>query len=354
MSELLIQTQVPLAALTTLELGGAAEHFVRVQERAHLLEALRWAKLRGMPVTLLGGGSNVLVSDAGVAGLVIQMASCGVQHVHESTHVRVTARAGEPWDAFVASCVQRNLAGIECLSGIPGLVGATPIQNVGAYGQEVADTISSVEVLNRKTLKARWLRPKDCGFGYRASMFKEQPERYVVLSVEYELLENGAPGLRYEELGKALEATATPSLAAVRDAVLALRAKKSMVLDPLDENRRSAGSFFTNPIVSPAQADSVVARALAHSMVTDAAQVPRYAQSDGRVKLAAGWLIERAGTRRGERHGHFGVSSRHALSLVHHGGGTTRELLELAARIVERVQGAFDVTLTREPVLLGA
>ncbi|MBI3217878.1 MAG: FAD-binding protein, partial [Bacteroidetes bacterium] len=203
MPEPVIQSNVPLAPMTTLRLGGVAEHFVRVTRRQQLVDALRWAKKQGMRVSVLGGGSNVIVSDAGIAGLTLQVAIRGVQRVQEGNQVRVTARAGEAWDPLVASCVQKKLAGVECLSGIPGLVGATPIQNVGAYGQEVSDTISGVEVLDRKSLEVKWLRPRQCRFAYRASRFKAAPERFLVLSVEYMLRAGGAPTLRYAELQKA-------------------------------------------------------------------------------------------------------------------------------------------------------
>ncbi|HEX2676818.1 MAG TPA: UDP-N-acetylmuramate dehydrogenase [Polyangiales bacterium] len=345
--------RVPLAPLTSLQLGGAAEHFVRAEDRATLIDALRWARARSLPVTLLGGGSNVVVSDDGVPGLVIAMATRGVTRTRENERVRVRAEAGEPWDALVDACVNDALAGIECMSGIPGLVGATPIQNVGAYGQEVADTITSVEVLDRTTLEVKTLAPQACGFAYRHSAFKADPARYVVLAVELELVPDGAPTLRYAELVQALGARTKASLAETRATVLQLRAKKSMLLDPSDENGRSAGSFFTNPIVSAAQADDVMQRALQLGVAQQAADVPRYPQPDGRVKLAAGWLIERSGTRRGERHGTVGISTRHALALVHHGGGTAADLIALAREVQARVARAFAIDLAAEPVFVG-
>jgi UDP-N-acetylmuramate dehydrogenase len=353
MPELATQSDVPLAPLTTLQLGGAAEHFLRVARRPQLIAALRWAKKRRIPVTLLGGGSNVIVPDAGLSGLTLQVAIRGVQRVRAGQFLRVTASAGEPWDELVASCVHQGLAGLECLSGIPGLVGATPIQNVGAYGQEVADTICAVEVLDRKSLEVKRLRPHQCRFTYRGSRFKDDPARFVVLSVEYELQAGGAPALRYAELQRALAHEAAPSLSLVRETVLKLRAAKSMLLDASDENHRSAGSFFTNPIVTRRKASAVAARAVARGLIATATEMPRFPQDDGHVKLAAGWLIERSGTRKGERHGPVGISTRHALCLVHNGGGSTRELLSLATLVASRVKDVFGVELAREPVLLG-
>lgn len=352
------ERDVPLAPRTTLGLGGAARHLVRVGGEADVVRALAWAEARGLPVFVLGGGSNLIVPDEGFEGLVLAMESRGiatldVENAGGEPCVRVTAAAGEPWDAFVATTVQRGWQGLECLSGIPGLVGATPVQNVGAYGQEVADTIAAVGVVDTRTRRSRTLRPDECGFAYRDSALKRDPSRFVVTWVTFELRVGAPPALRYAELQKALASTPSPTLAATRETVIALRRKKSMVLDTSDPNRRSAGSFFTNPIVSAAVADEVVRRALAAGLARDAAEVPRWPEKDGRVKLAAGWLIERAGITKGLRDGNVGVSSAHALALVHHGGGTARELLALAERIRGAVREAFGVELEREPVLLG-
>ncbi|MDD9935692.1 MAG: UDP-N-acetylmuramate dehydrogenase [Myxococcales bacterium] len=343
-----------LAPRTTLELGGAARHFITAEDDATVAEALRWAGEQQLPVAILGGGSNLVVADAGFDGLVIAMAQRGVEITMRGATAQVIARAGEPWDALVAMTVERDLSGLECLSGIPGLVGATPIQNVGAYGQEVAETIASVRVLDRAAGQVHVLDNGQCGFRYRDSAFKRDPERHVVLSVTFALTLGGEPALRYAELVEALApAGATPDLASVRETVIALRRDKSMVIDPDDENRRSAGSFFTNPIVSAEQAARVVQQALDEGLVERAAQVPQYPADGERVKLAAGWLIERAGFAKGTRRGHVGISSRHALGLVHHGGATTAELLDLAREVRDGVQRRFGVTLVPEPVLLG-
>jgi UDP-N-acetylmuramate dehydrogenase len=346
-----ILEDVSLAPRTTLALGGDARFFVRAEDERRVAEALQWAKRRGVPVGILGGGSNLVVRDEGFDGLVVEMAQRGLDEERDGGTVRVTAAAGEDWDAFVERCVAAGWQGLECLSGIPGRVGASPIQNVGAYGQEVAETICAVRVLDRERLKLRTLAPAECGFAYRDSFFKRHPDRYVVLAVTFALRPGGAPAIRYAELARALEDQEAPSLSTVRETVIALRRRKSMVLDVADENHRSAGSFFTNPIVEAAQAERVVAIAVAEGLVESADRVPRWPVGEDRVKLAAGWLVERAGMAKGTRHGQVGISSAHALALVHHGGGTTAELLELAGRVKAAVQARFGVTLTMEPTL---
>ncbi|HEY4392539.1 MAG TPA: UDP-N-acetylmuramate dehydrogenase [Polyangia bacterium] len=345
---MLIREAVPLAPLTTLELGGPARHFVDAADDGTIVEALRWAAARGLPAAILGGGSNLVVGDAGFDGLVVRIETRGLRFEPKGGEVLLTVAAGEPWDPLVAETVGRGLGGIECLSGIPGLVGATPIQNVGAYGQEVAETIRSVRVLERGTWQVRELSPEACRFGYRDSAFKHEPERHVVLGVSFALGPAAAPALRYRELADALAANTHPTLADARSTVLALRARKSMLVVPGDPNRRSAGSFFTNPLVSAAEADQVAARAGA-----DGAAMPRWPVPDGRIKLSAGWLIERAGITRGLRRGAVGISSAHALALVHHGGGTTAALLALAGQVAAAVRLRFGVTLSPEPTLLG-
>lgn len=337
---------MPLAPLTTLGLGGPAEWFLEVRQEAQIVEALRWARSKGVPVSVLGGGSNLLVPDEGVRGLVLRLATRGVQ-VLDPARRRVAA--GEDWDRFVARCVSERLAGVECLAGIPGRVGAAPIQNIGAYGQEVAETIEDVGVLDLRTLERARLTPERCEFGYRDSLFKRAPSRYLVLDVTFALRPRGAPTVRYGELRD--NVTSAASLAEVRQTVLSLRRRKSMVLRPDDPNRRSAGSFFVNPVVAPAEAEALVARARAEGLVYRADEVPRWPTDDG-VKLAAGWLIERAGFPKGTRRGNVGLSSAHALALVHHGGGTMAELLAFAEEIRDGVRARFGVELAREPRML--
>jgi UDP-N-acetylmuramate dehydrogenase len=363
---ILIADAVPLAPLTTLELGGRARHLAVATDQATLVEALRWAQARALPVLVLGGGSNLVVSDAGFAGLVVRIANRGIsfapapepepepQQPTASAVVQVQVAAGEPWDGVVAQAVARGLAGIECLSGIPGLAGATPIQNVGAYGQEVSDVIRAVQVLDRTTLVTGELTPGECRFGYRDSVFKHQPDRWIVLGVTFALRAGAAPAIRYRELQQALVTPegAPPTVAQVRDTVLALRRSKSMVLDPADPNRRSVGSFFMNPILAVAEADRLMARWRSEGTVAGGEAVPHFPAGDGRTKLSAAWLIEHAGFSKGFRHGAVGISSRHALALVHHGGGTTAELLALADLVSQTVDQRLGVRLAREPVVL--
>ena len=248
MASLDIQRDVPLAPLTTLELGGAAKYFVRARSAPAVIEALRWAADRGRPAAILGGGSNLLVPDAGYEGLVVHMA---IEDLDFREGGIVEAGAGVPWERVVEGAVSRGWGGVECLTGIPGSTGATPIQNVGAYGQEVAEVIERVHAVRRDTLEAVELSPEACGFAYRDSLFKREPNRYVVTAVDFALWPDGSPTVRYAELERAVGAG--PTLDDVRSTVLRLRRKKSMVIDSGDPNRRSAGSFFLNPIVSSAE-----------------------------------------------------------------------------------------------------
>ncbi|MDB4985118.1 MAG: UDP-N-acetylenolpyruvoylglucosamine reductase [Myxococcaceae bacterium] len=349
---LAIEHARPLAPLTTLQLGGPAAYFAEADTRDVLRDALQFAQERALAVGILGGGSNLVVGDAGFSGLVVRMATRGVELKRTGEHATLTAQAGEPWDELVELAVSERLAGIECLTGIPGSTGAAPIQNVGAYGQEVSDVIEAVEVLERATGRTRWLSAADCAFGYRDSCFKREPARYVVLALRLVLRPNGAPTLRYGELSRALSREhGAPTLRDVQREVSALRSSKGMLLDARFEP--SAGSFFTNPVVSPEQAQRVLERALASAAIATPDELPRFVVGDGAIKLAAGWLIEHAGIVKGMRSGALGVSGRHALALVHHGGGTTRELLALATQIQQQVDAAFGVTLEIEPVRWG-
>jgi UDP-N-acetylmuramate dehydrogenase len=343
MTALHIDRGVSLAPYTSLELGGPAEYFALIRSRAELLEALSWAHKNAQHVTVLGGGSNVLVSDRGVTGLVLRMQTRGVS-LDPATGL-VTAQAGESWDALVEQCVAAELSGIECLSGIPGSVGAAPIQNIGAYGQELSQTVKAVEVLDLHSLVTRWVEPAAIGFSYRHSRWKGAHGQEVVLALQLQLTPHARPELHYAELVRALGSD-QPTPALVRQRVLELRRNKSMLLEAAatDPNRRSVGSFFLNPVVSANEAERVRAQA---------SELPQYPQADGSVKLSAAWLIERSGTLKGERHGAVGVSSRHCLALVHHGGGTTAALLELAAELRARVRRSFGIELVLEPVRLG-
>jgi UDP-N-acetylmuramate dehydrogenase len=339
---------VPLAGSCTLGVGGPARFFVEASEESQVLDALAWATRRGVGMRVLGGGSNVVIADSGVDGLVVRMGVRGIETRDEAGAVMVTAAAGEPWDDLVRMTVERGWAGFECLSGIPGLVGATPIQNVGAYGQDVSETIVAVRALDRTTGGVVTLPAAACGFAYRDSAFKRAQDRWVVLAVTYRLAPGGAPAVRYADVARDLSArgVATPSLADVRDTVLHVRRSKSMVIDAADPNRRSCGSFFTNPIVTAEQAARV------DTLLTGTA-MPRWPQPDGAVKLSAAWLIERAGFTRGHREGPVGLSTRHTLAVVAHDGARAADVAAFARRLQEAVASRFGVRLTPEPVFWG-
>ena len=342
-----VRERVALAPYTTLGVGGPARWFVEAPDEATLRDALAWSRARGVALRMLGGGSNVVVADAGVEALVVRVGLRGVTTREAGRVVDITAAAGEPWDDLVALAVARGWAGLECLSGIPGLVGATPMQNVGAYGQEVSDTVVAVRALDTTTGEALTLSPAECGFAYRDSAFKSRElGRYVVLAVTYRLRPGAAPTLGYADVERAVAARGltAPTLADVRASVLAIRRTKSMVLDPGDPNRRSCGSFFTNPIVVAADADQVAQRA-------GEATMPRWPQADGGVKLSAAWLIERAGYRRGQREGAVGLSTAHALAVVAHDGARAADVLGFARRLQASVAERFGVRLALEPAV---
>ena len=352
------RADVSLASRTTLGLGGRAARMVEPSSEAEIVAAVADADARGEPLLVLGGGSNVVIGDEGFAGLAVCVASRGVRVRRGAAdgRVLVDAQAGEAWDALVARCVGEGLAGIECMSGIPGLVGATPMQNVGAYGQEVSDTIVSVRAFDRRAGALVDLAAGACGFQYRDSMFK-RTDRYVIVAVRFALRDDAGLGLpvRSAELERALglrEGERAPA-AAIRSAVLALRRAKGMVVDATDPDSVSAGSFFVNPVVTSEVLAATEQRARSDGALGEGATMPRFAMSDARWKLSAGWLIERAGFAKGFTSGHVGVSRKHALALVHRGGGTTRELLDLARVIRDAVHARFGLTLLPEPVLVG-
>jgi len=355
---LAVREQVPLAPLTTLGVGGPARWFVEAASEAEVIDALRWARERALPTLVLGSGSNLLVADRGFDGLALRVRAGGVRVLGaRGDAIEVEVGAGERWDDFVERAVASGWAGVECLSGIPGDVGATPIQNVGAYGQEVAETIVRVRAVERASGSAVVLDRAACGFGYRDSVFKrEARDRYVIVGVTLALRPGGAPTVRYGELVNRLAdrlAGGGPSLAEVRQAVVALRRAKSMVLDADDENGRSAGSFFLNPtLAAPAAADAR-ARARAAGVLGPGEAMPEFPAPGGAVKLSAAWLIERAGFPRGTSEGAVGVSTRHALALVNRGGATAAEIVAFAARVRARVLERFGVALAPEPVLVG-
>jgi UDP-N-acetylmuramate dehydrogenase len=328
-----VRHDVRLADLTTLAVGGPIDRLVEVHDADELVAAVRDADESRRPLLVLGGGSNVVAPDQGWPGDVVLVRSHGIERSGDA----LTVQAGHDWDALVAHTVENHLAGIEALSGIPGSTGATPIQNVGAYGQEVAQTVTAVRVYDRAEKSERTLTPEQCGFAYRDSRLKREPSRFVVLEVDFAL----HPGSRsrpvgYAELARTLgvEIGESAPLADVRDAVLELRRGKGMVWDPSDPDSRSAGSFFTNPIVAQEQAVE---------------GCPSWPAGDGSVKLSAAWLVQHAGFGRGTRQGNVGTSSRHSLALTTEPGATAAELMAFAGRVIEAVRDQFGVTLVPEP-----
>ncbi len=344
---------VPLSELTTLRLGGPAHKLVTARTADELVDTVAAADAAGDPVLLVAGGSNLVIADDGFDGTVVHVRTRGISVDGGGDRVQLLAAAGEPWDALVARCVAEGLAGIECLSGIPGSIGATPIQNVGAYGQEVAETVTAVRVYDREARAVVDLAATECGFAYRSSAFRRSA-RYIVLGVSFALERSSAARpIRYAEVARALAVApgARPPLPAVREAVLALRGKKGMVIDPRDPDSVSAGSFFVNPILSAEEFAALERRVTERH--GQSVYAPAWPEADGRVKTSAAWLIERAGFHRGYGDGHVGVSRKHTLALVNRGGATTAELLALARELRDGVRAAFGVTLRAEPTLVG-
>jgi UDP-N-acetylmuramate dehydrogenase len=331
-----IEQNVPLAPFTTIGIGGPARYFAPVVDIDALREAIDWARDRSLPLFILGGGSNLLISDSGFDGLVVHVDLRGVTLHAEDEYAMVRVAAGEVWDDFVATAVRREWAGIECLSGIPGRVGATPIQNVGAYGQEVSETIARVEVLDRRDGLVKTLTNWECRFGYRSSLFKTyERDRYVVTAVTFRLKVGGRATLRYPELQKAV---ASDDLQTVRDTVIAIRKRKGMVLDARDPDTRSDGSFFMNPIVDP-------------SLATE--EMPRFPAEQGKVKLSAAWLIEHAGFTKGFTLGNAGLSTKHTLAVINRGSASAQDVLALVELIQTRVREKFGIELHPEPNFIG-
>jgi UDP-N-acetylmuramate dehydrogenase len=331
-----------LANHTTLRVGGPVSDFVVAATEAELVEAVRAADEAGKPVLVLGGGSNLLVTDSGFDGRVVAVRTSGVHSDADACGGAVVrVAAGEPWDGLVSRAVGEGWIGVEALSGIPGLVGATPIQNVGAYGQEVSETIASVRCWDREAGEVRTLFNRDCRFGYRTSRLKQEPDRWVVLEVVFQLRlgDLGTP-VAYAELARRLgiEVGERAPLADVRDAVLALRRGKGMVLEESDHDTWSAGSFFTNPVLAP-------------EAVPDGA--PAWPQPDGSVKTSAAWLIEHAGFGRGHGNDRAALSGKHTLALTNRGGATAADIVALAREVRDGVRARFGIELVNEPVLVG-
>ncbi len=340
-----LQRDVPLAPYTTLQIGGRAKYFLEAKSIDDVQQAHIWAEEQSLPLFVLGGGSNLLVSDNGFPGLVLKMSLKGTRVDSDRENLLLTVAAGEEWDLVVARTVATGCAGLECLSGIPGSCGATPIQNVGAYGQEVSETILHVSVYDRIEKAQKTLSHAECNFSYRSSIFK-QTDRYIVLSVTYRLKRGGTPTIRYPELSSYLaeQGISNPKLIDVREAVLTLRRRKSMVIDQSDPDSRSAGSFFVNPKVTTETFEAIR---------KCYPEIPSFPAENGQVKIPAAWLIERSGFHKGYKHGRAAISSRHALALVNCGGCSSSEIVALKQKIEQGVEATFGIKLHTEPVLLG-
>jgi len=343
---MLMEENKPLAPFTTFGIGGPARWFVEAVSEEEIAEAAAWARARGVGLFVLGGGSNLLVSDAGFDGLVLRVGSRGIARTDEAKDAIYRVAAGEDWEHCVQRTVEDGCAGVECLAGIPGTVGGTPVQNVGAYGQEVASAIERVRAFDLRHREFVEFPAAECGFAYRRSRFNTVDRgRYIVTRVDYRLSPGGAPTLRYADLQRAFADGEQPSLAEVAAVVRRVRQSKGMLLVDGDPDCRSAGSFFKNPVVSEERA----------SQVAEAAgkEPPRFPGGPGMAKLPAAWLIEQAGFARGYRLGAAAVSSRHTLALVNVGGATAAEVLALAGRIVDAVEARFGIRLEMEPVMVG-
>jgi len=347
-----IREDVPLAPYTSLGVGGPARFLCEAATEAEAQEAVGLAGARNWPVFILGGGSNVLVSDRGFPGLVLRMGIRGVRAVDRCTFA---VAAGEDWDSFVSFSVGRNLAGIECLSGIPGSAGGTPIQNVGAYGQDAGDSIVSIRALTRASGETTDMEHGACGFAYRASIFNtSQRDRFIIMAVTFRLRDNGKARISHPDLMRFFgrrEQSVSPAEA--RQAVLQIRRGKGMVLEPSDPESRTAGSFFKNPILDQARTGSIEETARRLGALAAADAMPRFPAASGSVKIPAAWLIERAGFHKGLRKGHVAISSRHALAIVASPGATAAEILDFAKEIQDKVEDTFGVRLEYEPVLVG-
>jgi len=342
-----IQENIPLAPLTTLGVGGEARFFAKAETVHDVKQAVDFARGRKLPLFVLGGGSNLLVSDHGWDGLVVQAGILGIEERPEKSQTIFYVGAGVNWDEFVARGVARNCGGVECLSGIPGSVGGTPVQNVGAYGQEVSETIVSVLTFDLHENRVRELKAAECGFRYRASIFNTSRRgRYVILRVTYRLASDGAASLRYADLQRYFAGRGTPALGSVREAVLKIRASKGMVIRPGDPG--TAGSFFKNPVLTAVQHEQLARRAAERGL-----EVPSYPALASQRKISAAWLVENSGFQKGYIRGKAGISSKHALAIVNLGGATAAQIVALKDEIQAGVEEAWGVRLEPEPVFVG-
>jgi len=347
---MLITENVALAPLTTLKVGGPARYFIEAQTASEVSEAVAFSQSKNLPLFVLGGGSNLVISDAGWPGLVLKVGITGINHRHGHDEVVFEAGAGEDWDKFVGLVVAHNCAGIECLSGIPGSVAGTPVQNVGAYGQEVSNTIESVLALDLRDGQVDELSKEACGFSYRTSIFNTSERgRYIILQVNYALKHGGDAYIAYADLKRYFAGwSVKPTLADTRDAVRKIRAGKGMLITAGDDDCRSAGSFFKNPILSAEQYRALMARAAAKNL-----QIPSYPALDAQKKVSAAWLVEHSGFSRGYGNGPVGISRKHALAIVNRGSATAADVLALKDSIQQRVDEIWGIVLEPEPVFIG-
>jgi UDP-N-acetylmuramate dehydrogenase len=345
-----IQENVPLAPRTTLQVGGAARYFAEATTPDEVRETVEFAKRRHLRLFVLGGGSNLVISDRGWPGVVLHVATAGINHRHGHGTAYFDVGAGEEWDGFVSTTVAHECAGVECLSGIPGSVGGTPVQNVGAYGQEVAETIDSVIALDLESGAENEFEKEECGFAYRTSIFNtSQRGRWVILRVTYALVHGGEARVAYGDLKRYFaDLGRKPTLAETREAVRKIRAGKSMLITEGDEDSRSAGSFFKNPVLSAEQFADLARRAAERGL-----EIPSHPALDAQRKVSAAWLVERSGFSKGYTLGRVGISRKHALALVNRGGATAAEILALKDRVQKGVEEAWGIRLEPEPVFVG-
>ena len=343
-----VRENIPLAPLTTIGVGGPARYLVEAKTAEEVKEAVRYARQKTAPLFVLGGGSNLVVSDRGWPGLVVKVAIAGIEAQQDGA--RFDVGAGENWDGFVATVVGLGCQGVECLSGIPGSVGGTPVQNVGAYGQQVSESIESVQVFDLRDHQIRNLCAEACAFSYRSSIFNTtEQDRYIILRVTYVLVPGGVPQIRYADLKKHFEESRPgPSLAETREAVRQIRASKAMLITPGDEDSRSAGSFFKNPVLTAEQYEELTRRAGSRGL-----HIPIYPALEAQRKVSAAWLVEHSGFARGYRLGRVRISRKHALAIVNCGGATAPEVMALKDEIERRVEQMWGIRLEPEPVFVG-
>jgi UDP-N-acetylmuramate dehydrogenase len=345
---MLLLEHIPLAPLTTLGVGGSARYFLEATTAEQVREAAAWAAENRLPLFVLGGGSNLVIADTGFPGLVVKINILGVAEHSAGKKLLFTAGAGEEWDSFVSYAVVRNCAGVECLSGIPGTVGGTPVQNVGAYGQEVSESICRVEVLDTTTGTIEQLDNARCGFGYRTSIFNTSARgRYIILRVTFALNPGGAARIAYADLKKRF-GDRSPSLVEACDTVRKIRADKGMLLTDGDQDCRSAGSFFRNPLLTPEQYSELERLTYELGM-----SVPNYPGLSSKHKIPAAWLVEHSGFHKGYERGPIGLSHKHALAIVNRGGAKAADVLALKDEIQAAVRARFGLELQPEPVFVG-